>query len=260
MARIELDRVCLTFSVRQYNKLTLKEFLVRRMFRRTLNPTLKVPALKDISLSICEGDRLGIIGHNGAGKSTLLKVLAGIYPPTAGSRIVEGRISSLFDIALGFELDATGWENIAYRGFLQGETPRTIRGKTDAIADFSELGHFLDMPVRYYSAGMMVRLAFAIATAIEPEILLIDEVLSVGDLAFQEKARQRMRDMMAKARLIVLVSHDLGSITRMCQRAIWLDHGHLRKEGEPAAVVEAYTQSVHARPQPIAAPVPVHAA
>src|SRR6201997_4007424 len=156
MARIILDRVSLTFSIRQYNKLTLKEFLVRRMFRRTLNPTLKVPALKDITLSIKEGDRLGIIGHNGAGKSTLLKVLAGIYPPTAGSRIVEGRISSLFDIALGFELDATGWENIAYRGFLQGETPRTIRGKTDAIADFSELGHFLDMPVRYYSAGMMV--------------------------------------------------------------------------------------------------------
>jgi ABC-type polysaccharide/polyol phosphate transport system ATPase subunit len=244
MARIELDRVSLTFKVRQYNKLTLKEFVVRRMFRRTINPTLEVPALKDVTLSIAEGDRLGIIGHNGAGKSTLLKVLAGIYPPTSGERIVEGRISSLFDIALGFELDATGWENINYRGFLQGETPATIRAKTEAIADFSELGHFLDMPVRYYSAGMMVRLAFAIATAIEPEILLIDEVLGAGDLAFQEKARQRMRDMMAKARLICLVSHDLGSIMKLCQRAIWLDHGRLRATGEPAAVVDAYTQSV----------------
>jgi ABC-type polysaccharide/polyol phosphate transport system ATPase subunit len=246
MARIELDRVSLTFKIRQYNKLTLKEFVVRRMFRRAVNPHLEVPALKDITLTVAEGDRLGIIGHNGAGKSTLLKVLAGIYPPTAGERIVEGRISSLFDIALGFELDATGWENIAYRGFLQGETPRTIRVKTEAIADFSELGHFLDMPVRYYSAGMMVRLAFAIATAIEPEILLIDEVLSVGDLAFQEKARQRMRDMMAKARLICLVSHDLSSIIRLCQRAIWLDHGRLRQTGDPAAVVDAYTQSVRA--------------
>jgi len=257
MARIELQRVSLTFSVRQYNKLTLKEFLVRQMFRRAINPNLKVPALKDISLSVAEGDRIGIIGHNGAGKSTLLKVLAGIYPPTSGTRIVEGRISSLFDIALGFEQDATGWENIAYRGYLQGETPRTIRTKTDAIADFSELGHFLEMPVRYYSAGMMVRLAFAIATAIEPEILLIDEVLSVGDMAFQDKARQRMRDMMAKARLICLVSHDLSSITKICQRAIWLDHGVLREAGEPEAVVEAYTQSVRGpvRTMPLAAPV-----
>jgi ABC-type polysaccharide/polyol phosphate transport system ATPase subunit len=244
MARIELDRVSVTFKVRQYNKLTLKEFLVRRMFRRAVNPHLEVPALQDITLSIVEGDRLGIIGHNGAGKSTLLKVLAGIYPPTAGTRIIEGRVSSLFDIALGFELDATGWENIGFRGFLQGETPRTIRSKTEAIADFTELGHFLDMPVRYYSAGMMVRLAFAIATAIDPEILLIDEVLSVGDLAFQEKARQRMRDMMAKARLICLVSHDLSSIAKLCQRAVWMDHGRIRQMGEPAAVVEAYTQSV----------------
>jgi ABC-type polysaccharide/polyol phosphate transport system ATPase subunit len=260
MARIELDRVSLTFSVRQYNKLTLKEFLVRQMFRRTLNPTLKVPALQELSLSIKEGDRLGIIGHNGAGKSTLLKVLAGIYPPTSGTRIVEGRISSLFDIALGFELDATGWENIAYRGFLQGETPRTIRTKTQAIADFSELGHFLEMPVRYYSAGMMVRLAFAIATAIDPEILLVDEVLSVGDLAFQDKARQRMRDMMAKARLICLVSHDLTSITKLCQRAIWLDHGRLRDSGDPATVVEAYTQSVRGPARPVPVPAAVHAA
>jgi ABC-type polysaccharide/polyol phosphate transport system ATPase subunit len=246
MARIELDRVSLTFKIRQYNKLTLKEFLVRQMFRRTVNPNLEVQALKEVTLSLRDGDRLGIIGHNGAGKSTLLKLLAGIYPPTSGVRMVNGRISSLFDIALGFELDATGWENISFRGFLQGETPRTIRDKVDAIADFSELGHFLDMPVRYYSAGMMVRLAFAIATAIEPEILLIDEVLSVGDLAFQDKARQRMRDMMAKARLICLVSHDLGSITKLSQRAIWMDHGRVRQEGEPAAVVEAYTQSVRA--------------
>jgi ABC-type polysaccharide/polyol phosphate transport system ATPase subunit len=246
MARIELDRIGVTFKVRQYSKLTLKEFLVRRMFRRTINPHLEVPALRDVTLSVAEGDRLGIIGHNGAGKSTLLKVLAGIYPPTAGVRMVEGRISSLFDIALGFELDATGWENISYRGYLQGETPRTIRAKTDAIADFSELSHFLDMPVRYYSAGMMVRLAFAIATAIEPEILLIDEVLGVGDLAFQEKARQRMRGMMAKARLICLVSHDLASITRLSTRAIWLDHGRIRHAGAPAAVVGAYMDSVRA--------------
>src|SRR5215471_9355000 len=207
MARIELDKVDLTFRVRQRGRITLKEFLVRQMFRRSVNPIIEVRALQEVCLQFHEGERIGIIGHNGAGKSTLLKVLAGIYPPSQGRRLVEGRISSLFDIALGFELDASGWENIAYRGYLQGETPRSVRAKLPQIAEFSELGEFLSMPVRYYSAGMLVRLAFSIATAIEPEILLVDEVLSVGDMAFQNKARQRMREMMASASLIVMVSH-----------------------------------------------------
>src|SRR5262249_42057929 len=169
-----------------------------------------------------------------------------IYPPTAGRRVVEGQISSLFDIALGFELDANGWENISYRGYLQGETPRSLRDKIPSIADFSELGNFLDMPVRYYSAGMKVRLAFSIATAIAPEVLLVDEVLSVGDMAFQDKARQRMRDMMAKARLIVLVSHDLDAVRQLCDRILWLDHGRIRQIGLPEAVVRAYRESVQA--------------
>ncbi|MGH7193465.1 MAG: ABC transporter ATP-binding protein, partial [Candidatus Saccharimonadales bacterium] len=170
----------------------------------------------------------------------LLRLLAGIYPPTSGQRRVSGQISSLFDIALGFEADATGWENIGYRSYLQGETPRTIRDKIDAIAEFSELGDFLNMPVRYYSAGMSVRLAFAIATAIEPEILLVDEVLSVGDLAFQEKARHRMREMMSKAKIIIMVSHDLGAIAKLCDRAVWMDHGTIRLSGPTAEVIAAY--------------------
>ena len=190
MARIELDGVGLTFRVRQHIRLTLKEFLVGRMFRRSVNPILEVHALAGLNLTVETGDRLGVIGHNGAGKSTLLKTLAGVYQPTHGNMVVDGRVSSLFDLALGFEPDATGWENIAYRSYLQGETPRSVRGKRKAIADFSELGDFLNTPVRYYSAGMMVRLAFAIATSIDPEVLLIDEVLSVGDLAFQQKARR----------------------------------------------------------------------
>jgi ABC-type polysaccharide/polyol phosphate transport system ATPase subunit len=250
MAKIELDHVSLTFTVRSRGRITLKEFLVRQMFRRSINPMIEVRALQDVSLSARDGERVGIIGHNGAGKSTLLKLLAGIYPPTQGRRLVKGRISSLFDIALGFEGDASGWENIGYRGYLQGETPRSIRAKVQQIADFSELGEFLDMPVRYYSAGMMVRLAFSIATAIEPEILLVDEVLSVGDLAFQEKAQQRMREMMSRAQLIVVVSHDLGSLANICERAVWLDHGRVRQSGPTAEVVKAYTESVHqARPQ-----------
>jgi ABC-type polysaccharide/polyol phosphate transport system ATPase subunit len=244
MARILLENLSLTFRVRQHRRITFKEFLVRQMFRRSVNPILEVRALQEISLAVNEGERIGILGHNGAGKSTLLKVLAGIYPPTSGRRLVEGHISSLFDIALGFEMDASGWENISYRGYLQGETPRSIRPKMQPIADFSELGEFLHMPVRYYSAGMLVRLAFSIATAIEPEILLVDEVLSVGDLAFQEKARQRMNEMMAKAQLIVMVSHDLGALTRLCDRGVWMDHGRVRQVGPIADVVAAYTQSV----------------
>jgi ABC-type polysaccharide/polyol phosphate transport system ATPase subunit len=246
MARIRLDNVSLTFRVRQHARVTFKEFLVRRLYKKSANPFIEVPALKDLNFEVREGERLGILGHNGAGKSTLLKVLAGIYPPSEGRLTVEGQISSLFEIALGFEPDATGWENIYYRSYLQGETPQTIRPKVQPIADFSELGHFLDMPVRYYSAGMKVRLAFAIATAIDPQILLVDEVLSVGDKAFQEKAAQRMRDMMAKAQLIVLVSHDLESIVRLCHRAVWMDHGRVQMDGNPREVVDAYVRSVTA--------------
>src|SRR5437868_6864329 len=154
MVYIDLQNVNLEFRVRQYKRLTLKEFLVRGMFKRTANPLMHVHALQNVSCQIREGDRLGILGHNGAGKSTLLKLLAGIYPPTSGRRIVEGRISSLFDIALGFEMEASGWENIAYRGYLQGESPQSIEAKMPAIADFTELGDFLNMPVRHYSAGM----------------------------------------------------------------------------------------------------------
>jgi len=244
MARIELDNVSLTFKVRQARRITLKEFLVGRMFRPSVNPLVEVKALQDVSLHLRDGERMGILGHNGAGKSTLLKVLAGIYPPTRGNRLVDGRISSLFEIALGFEPDASGWENICYRGFLQGETPRTIKPKMKPIADFSELGDFLNMPVRYYSAGMMVRLAFSIATAIEPEILLVDEVLGVGDMAFQVKAQQRMREMIAKAKIIIVVSHDLGALSLLCDRAVWMDHGRIRQVGPTTEVIQAYTASV----------------
>jgi lipopolysaccharide transport system ATP-binding protein len=248
MARIELDRVSLTFRVRKHGRISLKEFLVRQMFRRSINPVIKVRALRDVSVTIEEGQRVGIIGPNGAGKSTLLKLLAGVYPPMRGRRLVDGRISSLFDISLGFEQDATGWENIFYRGYLQGETPRSVRAKIQPIAEFSELGDFLNMPVRYYSAGMMVRLAFSIATAVEPEILLVDEVLSVGDMAFQDKARRRMQEMMGRARLIVMVSHDLDSLAKLCERGVWLDQGRVRMIGPIRHVVTAYTNHVRGAP------------
>ena len=244
MALIELDRVGLTFRVRQNKRTTLKDFLIGRLFLKSRNPVIEVRALRDVSLQVQQGDRVGILGHNGAGKSTLLKLLAGVYPPTEGKRLVEGRISSLFDISLGFEGDSNGWDNIAYRSYLQGETPRGVRQKRQAIAEFSELGEFLDMPVRYYSAGMLVKLAFSIATAIEPEVLLVDEVLSVGDLAFQHKARERMKEMVAKAHLMVMVSHDLDALARVCNRAVWLDHGRVVLTGSCDQVIAAYRASV----------------
>lgn len=245
MAKISLDDVSLTFDVRQNSKITLKEFVVQRMFRRVGRERMQVRALQNVSFKIDEGQRVGIIGHNGAGKSTLLRLLAGIYPPSSGERLVEGHISSLFDIALGFEGEASGWENIGFRSYLQGETPKTIKDKIQPIAEFSELGDFLKMPVRYYSAGMAVRLAFSIATAIEPEILLVDEVLSVGDMAFQDKARRRMYEMMSKAKIIVMVSHDLSSIKKLCDQVIWMEHGTVREIGPASAVIASYTRAVH---------------
>ncbi len=247
MTSIDLEDISLVFRVRQNRRIPLKEFIVRQMFRRSVNPFMEVRALQNINLTIREGDRLGIVGHNGAGKSTLLKLLAGIYPPTAGTRTVRGQVSSLFDLQLGFEPEASGWENIAYRGYLQGETPRTLRAKLYEIAEFSELGEFLNSPVRHYSSGMLVRLAFAVATAVDPEILLVDEVLSAGDLAFQKKCRRRMEEMIAKAHLIVMVSHDLDALSRFCNRAIWLDHGQIRLAVSTAEVVAAYTEAMNSK-------------
>jgi ABC-type polysaccharide/polyol phosphate transport system ATPase subunit len=250
MTSIELENLSLVFRIRQKRRIPFKDFLVHQMFRKSANPYMEVRALSNINLSISEGDRLGIVGHNGAGKSTMLKMLAGIYPPTSGRRRVHGEISSLFELSLGFEPEATGWENIAYRGYLQGETPKTLKGKLKEIADFSELGDFLSSPVRHYSSGMLVRLAFSVATAIDPQILLVDEVLSAGDLAFQKKARRRMEQMIERAHLIVMVSHDLEALAKFCNRAIWLDHGQIRMQGPTDEVIAAYAEAMNGATAP----------
>jgi ABC-type polysaccharide/polyol phosphate transport system ATPase subunit len=245
MAVIELENVDLTFKVRTHGRITLKEYLLKGKFRRRGTTTMEVAALLDVNLRFAEGHRVGIIGHNGAGKSTLLRVLAGVYAPTAGRRTVVGQIASLFEITLGFEMDASGWENIAFRSYFQGETPRTLRDNVASIAEFSELGDFLNMPLRYYSSGMLVRLAFSIATAIEPEILIIDEVLSAGDESFQGKAASRIRQLMEQARIVVLVSHDMAKISDLCERVVWLDHGRVRQVGLAQQVIPAYQQHCH---------------
>jgi len=247
MARIELEKVGVEFHLRKTAQVTLKEYLLRGMFFRRTADTMTVQALRGIDFTATDGDRIGVIGHNGAGKSTLLKLIAGIYPPTTGTRRIEGNISSLFDITLGFEEEANGWDNIRYRSYLQGETPRSVKAKMIEIAEFSELGEFLNVPLRAYSAGMRIRLAFAIATAANPEVLLIDEILGAGDLAFQLKARERMKQMMRTAKLLVLVSHDLEALPAMCDRTIWMNKGEIAMSGRTAEVIAAYTEQATPR-------------
>jgi ABC-type polysaccharide/polyol phosphate transport system ATPase subunit len=243
-AEIDLQDVHLRFRVRSAARVSLKEYLVRGLFRRSANPPVEVHALRGITLRVREGERLGVIGHNGAGKSTLLKVIAGVYPPTAGTRRVAGRVCSLFDLMVGFEMEASGWDNIRFRSYLQGETPRTLRDKLPEIAAFSELGRFLDVPLKYYSAGMLVRLAFSIASAADPEVLLIDEALSAGDASFRAKARERIARLKQAARLMVLVTHDLNALPDFCTSVAWMERGAVRMLGPCAEVIPAYRESM----------------
>lgn len=191
-----------------------------------------ITALDDISFELRAGDRLGLVGANGAGKTTLLKVLYGIYEPTAGSIEAQGRRDALFNINLGFRNEATGRRNIVLRGLINGWSNREIEQRMEEIVEFSELGDFIDMPVRSYSQGMSARLAFAIATSFEPEILLMDEWIGAGDKDFQSKAKTRMENMVTKAGIIVLASHDNSLLQRVCNRIISLEHGRIAWDGD----------------------------
>jgi lipopolysaccharide transport system ATP-binding protein len=186
-----------------------------------------VKALDGINFDLKAGSRLGLLGHNGSGKTTLLRVLSGVYVPTSGKIITQGRIASLLDVSMGLDPDATGFENIYLRGLLEGLKPKDIKNKIEDIAEFSELGDFLNFPVRTYSSGMMLRLAFAISTSIDAEILIMDEWLSVGDVSFNAKASERLNALVKKASILVIASHDEDLINKICNRAIRLEHGHL---------------------------------
>ena len=199
-----------------------------------------IRSLEDVSFEIHEGERVGIVGHNGAGKSTLLRALSNVYAPTAGRAEIVGEIGSLVDIGLGIDGEATGRENIFIRGALLGLKRREIEERFDEIVEFSELGEFINMPVRTYSSGMHLRLAFAVATIIRPEILLMDEWLSVGDAAFNEKAEQRLSDLVKSSRILVIASHSRELIERTCNRAMWFEHGKLKLDADPRTVCEAY--------------------
>jgi lipopolysaccharide transport system ATP-binding protein len=186
-----------------------------------------IQALADLSFEFSRGERIGLVGHNGSGKTTLLRVLTGIYEPVRGDLGVTGRVSSLLDLSLGMDHEATGYENIVLRGVLMGLSPSAIQSKVDEIAEFSELGDYLSMPIRTYSSGMLLRLAFAVSTSVAPEILLLDEWLSVGDAGFKEKTERRLLEMIESSAIVVLASHDLSLIRRFCSRMLRLDHGRI---------------------------------
>lgn len=201
---------------------------------------LQVIALENVSLRLKRGERLGLIGSNGAGKSTLLRVIAGIYAPTSGERRVEGRISTLFTNNIGLAVEATGYENILLMGSLLGIDRRRTEALIPEIQEFSELGEYLHMPLRTYSAGMRTRLGLAIATSIEPDVLLVDEVIGAGDRRFQERAATRIRSMFEAAGVLVLASHSTEVVRRFCDRAIWLDYGQVCLAGPVDEVIAAY--------------------
>jgi len=186
-----------------------------------------VKAIDDLSFDFVEGDRVGLVGHNGSGKTTLLRTLSGVYAPVRGELRVRGKIASLLDVSMGLDPDATGFENIYLRGILDGLKPARIRSKIDEIADFSELGDYLNLPVRTYSSGMMLRLAFAISTSVEADILIMDEWLSVGDADFSVKAAQRLEGLVGKAAVLVVASHDPALVARVCNRRIMMEHGRM---------------------------------
>ena len=239
MPHIDLDHVDLEFHVGAERNKTLQS-AVWRGLRRQRVEARTVKALKDLSLTIKSGERVGIIGHNGAGKSTLLKVLAGIYPPQRGRVTIDGHVCPLFEFVTGFEMEATGWENIRTRALLLGMSPKEIEKKIDGIAAFSSLGEFLDIPVRHYSSGMFVRLAFATSTAVDPQILLLDEVMAAGDAAFIESARQRMNELMLRASIVVFASHSLDVLPSFCDRTILLKQGRIVADGPTGEVVGLY--------------------
>ena len=228
VTRIWLDNVSLEYPVFGANAYSLKTSLAAAAtggrIGREAGVTV-VQALRDVSLNLCEGARLGVMGHNGAGKSTLLKVVSGVYPPTRGAACVQGRVASLIDPALGIEMEATGYENIRIRGLIAGMRLAAIKKITPEIAEFSGLGDYLSMPVRTYSTGMIMRLTFSIATAIEADIIVMDEWLAVGDAGFAAQAEQRLRDVIKKTGILVLASHSSELIDRECDRRIELAHG-----------------------------------
>lgn len=238
---INMKDVNLYYPSNAYNATTLKQEIFSKLSAKKRISTLEdVHALKNINLQIKDGERVGVIGFNGAGKSTLLKALAGLYPIKTGTIETRGEIRPMFELTLGFDMESTGRENIMNRGLMLGGTPDEVRSKEQEIIDFAELGQFIDYPIKSYSSGMLVRLAFAISTSVTGDILLVDEILSAGDINFQAKAKNRMMNIMDRARILVLVLHDMSTIREVCDRTIFLKNGEIIADGKPDEVINIY--------------------
>lgn len=244
-ASIRLRDISVTYSFRDPAIDSLRGKIVNLVGRRTKplhDEALDVRALKGVSLDIGEGERVGLIGTNGSGKSTLLKVLAGVLYPTEGEMLIQGRVNAIFDPALGMDPEASGIENIRIRCMLMRVAADQLDAKCAEIAEFSELGVALRRPIKTYSAGMSVRLAFSVATAVEPEILVMDEWLSAGDARFVSKALNRMEGLVQASRMLVLASHSEHILTNWCTRLIWFNNGRLLEDGPPLEVLKNYKQ------------------
>lgn len=248
-ASITLQNVHLDLPIFDVSAISLKKRVLRMGRRNRIaednTGVVVVRAIDDLSIKLESGDRLGLIGHNGAGKSTLLRVMAGIYPPSSGTVEVQGKTVPLLDISLGMDDQSTGRQNIRLRGLLLGMTDAEIKRKTEDIAEFTELGDYLDLPLRTYSSGMRVRLAFAISTAVEADILLLDEVLGVGDASFQEKANKRLQDLHARAEIVVLAIHNSDAIRKTCNKVLWMERGRMKMFGGVEDVVNAYDEAMN---------------
>lgn len=238
---IEVKDVSMRFRMANDNIRSIKEYVVQRLKGKVQYNEFE--ALKHVSFDVKRGEVVGLIGHNGAGKSTILKVISGILKPTEGSVIVRGNVAPMLELGSGFDMDMTGRENIFLNGAILGYSEAFLNSKYDEIVDFAEIGQFIDVPLRNYSSGMIARLAFSIATVVVPEVLIVDEVLSVGDAAFQEKSRARMMELMHGGTTVLFVSHNLEQVRKMCSRVVWLEHGIVKMFESTSAICDVYTNT-----------------
>lgn len=239
---ISVDHVSVRFRMASDRVSTLKEFVIRSVTKQI--SYTEFWALRDVTFEIKKGDVLGIIGRNGAGKSTLLKVISGIMKPTAGTTVNHGNIVPMLELGSGFDFDLSGRENIFLNGAILGYSEEFLLKKYEEILAFSELEQFIEVPLRNYSSGMVMRLAFAIATVVSPEILIVDEILAVGDAQFQEKSRKRMLEMMSGGTTVLFVSHEMEQIRRMCNKAVWLEHGKVEAFGPAKEICGQYEDRI----------------
>ncbi len=238
---IKVDDVSMMFNIASEQLGSLKEYFIALMRRKLFFKEFM--ALEHISLSVEEGEQYGIVGTNGSGKSTLLKIIAGVMEPTKGTVTINGTIAPLIELGAGFDMELTARENIFLNGALLGYSKKFMQERFDEIVDFAEVRDFLDMPMKNYSSGMVARVAFSVATAIIPDILVVDEALSVGDFVFQEKCEKRIRELVEDYNTTQLFgSHSMAQVERVCKKAVWIEKGHMRMQGDVQDVCEAYRQ------------------